>query len=229
MQSNLLLPPILRQIVLRIAQDLQDRLSVASAKVAETAAVMAIREHVVHLLVHIVLHRIGQLREGLRIDEITAREFEKPTFQIERAQRSPFLIMRALFHELGGKRRCPLDLVREPELWPAPLEALVRDLVPPLPVEAPIGSEPPPAPERSLRPWVLWAGGAAMLGVGIGFGASSAAARARASRPLGPESEAIYAEAADRAQSHAIVADVSFVLSAVTVAVGGVIYWLETD
>lgn len=122
-----------------------------------------------------------------------------------------------------------LDLVREPELWPAPLEALVRGLIPALPAEAPVGSAPPPAPERTLRPWVLWAGGAALLGLGIGFGASSAAARSRASRPLGPESEAIYLDAADRAQSHAIVADLSFALSALTLAAGGVIYWLESD
>lgn len=122
-----------------------------------------------------------------------------------------------------------LDLVREPELWPAPLEALVRGLIPALPAEAPVGSAPPPAPERTLRPWVLWAGGAALLGLGIGFGASSAAARTRASRPLGPESEAIYLDAADRAQSHAIVADLSFALSALTLAAGGVIYWLESD
>ena len=95
--------------------------------------------------------------------------------------------------------------------------------------ELPVGSEPPPAPERTLRPWVLWASGAALLGVGIGFGASSAAARSRASRPLGPESEAIYIDAADRAQSHAVVADVSFALSGLTVAAGGLIYWLESD
>ena len=64
----LLFPPIVRQILLRIAKNLQYRLPISGAEVAETAAVMTISQHVVHLLDFVDQHRVvGSIGVGVFI------------------------------------------------------------------------------------------------------------------------------------------------------------------
>ncbi|MFO0724130.1 MAG: hypothetical protein U1E65_10130 [Myxococcota bacterium] len=124
-----------------------------------------------------------------------------------------------------------LDLPRDPDLWPTHLEALIRTLVPKLekPEPALVAAPPPlvPEPPSLIPPLSLFAAGAVAAAIGIGFGISSLEARNHASSPLSPDLDVVYQREADRAQSHAVVADVSWAIAGAAALGGGLWLWIE--
>jgi hypothetical protein len=82
-------------------------------------------------------------------------------------------------------------------------------------------AEPARAVSAGPLPWVILAGSAAVLGAGIVFGLSSRSARRDSESPS--ISDADFNRLADRAQVHAVVADVFYLLAAVGAAAGVVL------
>lgn len=79
--------------------------------------------------------------------------------------------------------------------------------------------------ETSVAPWLVLGASAVVMGVGIAFGASSRSARADSQDPMLTMEE--FDRLADRTQSHAVVADVSFAAAAIGALVGGVLWATE--
>lgn len=99
----------------------------------------------------------------------------------------------------------------------------IGDVVPPPPPPPPFAATT--TAEPSYWPWVALGGAAVALAVGIVFGLSSRSARADSQDPnLTPEAFDVLA---DRTQTHAIVADVGFVLAAVGAVTTGVLWAVE--
>jgi hypothetical protein len=124
-----------------------------------------------------------------------------------------------------GAPRAEVDLRREPDLWPVELERMMISLLGPpsasVAIEAP-PTIPPPPEDPSVAPFVLAGVGVAALAIGIGFGISSASARNNSERP--EISDAEFEDYADRTQAHAIVADIGFIVAAVS-ALGAGAWW----
>jgi hypothetical protein len=134
--------------------------------------------------------------------------------------------------EGGEPAKSTLDLPREPDLWPAPLEALVRALVPKLqkfdPSLLPMASAAPASePPSLIPPLSLFAASGVAAAIAIGFGISSLEARNHASSPLSADLDVVYQREADRAQSHAVIADVSWAIAAGAALGGGLWLWIE--
>lgn len=135
-------------------------------------------------------------------------------------------LIRVIAHRVGA---APVEVDVTHDRLGAECRSLARRLFPegaPPPVTPPLVAAAVPRPELpSVAPWVVVGGAAVALAVGVGFGASSRSARVDSQDPaLSPDD---FDRLADRTQSHAIVADVSFVVAAVAAVTAGVLWWTD--
>lgn len=120
-----------------------------------------------------------------------------------------------------------VDVDRAPDTWPEAWADLAASLFPapppvvappPPPIAPPPVAPPPVAPpppiadpvveSPSLAPWIAAGASAAALAVGVGFGLSSRGARTTAANE--PATPRELADLESRAQTHGVVANVSF-------------------
>ncbi|MEQ9496848.1 MAG: hypothetical protein RIT81_08315 [Deltaproteobacteria bacterium] len=120
----------------------------------------------------------------------------------------------------GATETKTIDVSRNASSWRATWLQLAAELFPDLPPPPNVAPPPPAlvstspeAPPSTLAPWVVAGVGVAAAVVGVGFGLSSRGARSAAANA--PKSGRELADLESRAQSHGVIANVSFGAAAV--------------
>src|SRR3954466_11726902 len=99
------LPPVRRQILLRIAKDFEDRLSHLRRQVRELLLLHLSRENVEQALIYVILRLLRQAVEAVGIDQVAQRVLEQPALKVEVAQAAALEIARAAGGEVLGECR----------------------------------------------------------------------------------------------------------------------------
>ncbi len=94
-----------RQILLRVSQDLDDRLTIRRRQPRVFRRRVGSGQDLPQTRVHGISRGVGQRTERIRVDHVAARIPEQPALQVEIAQRSPLAVARSQRAE--ASRRIP--------------------------------------------------------------------------------------------------------------------------